>query len=84
MEAAVAGKDSRQVSWEAHALKGVFLTVGAEALSAACQELIKMGELAEFSLMESTCRAIRNEWNDLKEQASGYLKACHVGSIADL
>ena len=53
MEAAIAGEDGRQVSWEAHTLKGVFLTVGAEALASTCQELITLSELGEFPAIES-------------------------------
>src|SRR5205823_13671461 len=44
LEAAIAAGDGRRVSWEAHALKGAFLAVGAEALAAACQELMALGE----------------------------------------
>jgi HPt (histidine-containing phosphotransfer) domain-containing protein len=74
MEAAVAGKDGRGAAREAHAMKGGFLTVGAEALSSACQELIRLGELADFSTMEPVCKAVRNEWTELKDAAVRYLE----------
>jgi signal transduction histidine kinase/DNA-binding response OmpR family regulator/HPt (histidine-containing phosphotransfer) domain-containing protein len=74
LEAAIAAKDGRQVSWEAHALKGVFLTMGAEALASACHELSKLGELGDFPLIETIHRAVRNEWNRLKEEAISFLE----------
>jgi CheY-like chemotaxis protein len=78
LEAAIAAKDGRQVSWEAHVLKGVFLTMGAEALASACQELSKLGELGDFPLIETIHRAVRNEWNRLREEAISFLETHRV------
>jgi CheY-like chemotaxis protein/HPt (histidine-containing phosphotransfer) domain-containing protein len=83
LEAAVAGKDGDRALREAHALKGGFLTVGAAALSSDCQELIRLVELADFSIMESICKDVRNEWTELKEQAVRYLETAPVGSFGD-
>jgi CheY-like chemotaxis protein len=74
LEKAVEDRDGRQISWEAHGLKGAFLTVGATALAAACQELITLGERGDFDAMESVHRPIRNQWERLALNATRHLE----------
>jgi CheY-like chemotaxis protein len=74
LRAAVATKDGHQISWEAHALKGVFLTVGAETLAAACQELMSLGESANFPAIEALSRHVRDRWKEMEEGATRYLE----------
>jgi CheY-like chemotaxis protein/HPt (histidine-containing phosphotransfer) domain-containing protein len=84
LAAAITAKDGRQVSWEAHALKGAFQTVGAEALALACQELIALGERGDFPTIESTHAGVRDQWDRLREEAGGYLlrgQVVEVGGI---
>jgi PAS domain S-box-containing protein len=73
LEAAAAAGDGRQVSWVAHSLKGAFLTVGAEALAAACQELMTLGDRGDFAAIEPVSRPIRTQWERLMEEAKRYL-----------
>ena len=75
LEQAVDDRDGRQVSWEAHGLKGAFLTVGVAALSAACQELETLGERGDFKAIESVHRPIRNQWEVLAVEAAGHLES---------
>jgi hypothetical protein len=48
--------------------------MGAEALASACHEQSKLGELGDFLLIETIHRAVRNEWNRLKEEAISFLE----------
>jgi PAS domain S-box-containing protein len=73
LEAAIAAGDGRQVSWEAHGLKGTFLTIGAETLAAACQELMTLGERGDLAAVEAAYRPVRNQWDRLKDEATRYL-----------
>jgi HPt (histidine-containing phosphotransfer) domain-containing protein len=73
LEEAIGARDGRQVSWVAHGLKGAFLTVGAEALAAACQELMTHGERGDFAAIETVSRPIRTQWERLVEEARRYL-----------
>jgi HPt (histidine-containing phosphotransfer) domain-containing protein len=74
LAAAVGARDRRQVSWEAHGLKGAFVTVGADALTTACQELTTLGEQGEFAAIETAYRPIPNQWERLEEEANRYLE----------
>ena len=78
LEAAVGAGEGRQVSWEAHGLTGAFATVGAEALAAACQALMTLGERGDFAAIETVYRRIRDQWGQLEEEASRYLQTLGV------
>jgi CheY-like chemotaxis protein/HPt (histidine-containing phosphotransfer) domain-containing protein len=73
LEAAIAAGDARQVSLEAHGLKGTFLTVGASALAAACQELMTKVTQGSFPAIETDYRSVRMQWVRLAAEASHYL-----------
>ena len=73
LEAAIGSEDGRQVSWEAHTLKGGFLTVGDESLANACEELVKLGERGDFEAIRTVFRPVRDQWSHLQEDASRYL-----------
>ncbi|MHC5543398.1 Hpt domain-containing protein [Singulisphaera rosea] len=75
LEQAFDDRNGREVSWEAHGLKGAFLTVGAAALSAACQELMTLGERGDFLAIGSVLRPIRNQWERLAIEAAGHLES---------
>jgi two-component system sensor histidine kinase/response regulator len=70
LEAAVAAGDRRPVSCEAHALKGTFATVGAAALTAACQELMSVSEREDFAAIEKVYRPILKLWESLEQEAN--------------
>jgi HPt (histidine-containing phosphotransfer) domain-containing protein len=78
LEAAVAARDGSQVSWEAHGLKGAFSTVGAEALAAACQELMTLGERADLAAIDAVYGPIRDQWGRLEEEVNRYLETLTV------
>jgi CheY-like chemotaxis protein len=82
LEAAVRAGEGRQVSRQAHSLKGTFLSVGAEALVAACQELISLGERGEFALIQTLYRRIRHQWESLAQEANRYLAQLTASSGA--
>lgn len=74
LEAAVKEGDGHQVSWEAHTLKGGFLTIGAEPLATNCQELVVLGEREDHATIESVFCLVRDQWNQLKDEATRYLE----------
>jgi CheY-like chemotaxis protein/nitrogen-specific signal transduction histidine kinase len=78
LEAAIASRDGRQVSREAHALKGTFLAVGASPIAAACQELMTLGELGNTAAIEAAYRPVRELWEGLAEEATRYLETLPV------
>jgi two-component system, sensor histidine kinase and response regulator len=78
LEAALTAGDGRQVSWEAHGLKGAFLTVGAEILAGACEELMALGNLGDFKAMDGVCHHIRDEWERLREEATRYVESLAI------
>jgi len=74
LEAAIATEDSPRVAREAHGLKGAFLTVGAETLATACQELMTLSERGDIPTLVTVYRTIRTQWDRLKEEATRYLE----------
>ncbi len=74
LEAGIAARDGRQVSWEAHGLKGIFLTVGADTLAAACQHLIALGDHGDFATIDTLYPVIRDQWNRLQDEAAGHAR----------
>ncbi|QEH31595.1 Signal transduction histidine-protein kinase BarA [Aquisphaera giovannonii] len=70
---AVEAGDGRRVAWEAHGLKGAFLTVGANALAAACQELTAAGERGDSAASALLYRRLRDRWGRLVEEAARHL-----------
>jgi PAS domain S-box-containing protein len=83
LESAIERRDGRQASWEAHSLKGAFLTIGAHAMASACDEVRNSSESSSFSSMESTFFHIRNHWNDFQREAIGYLESSLVATSGD-
>jgi two-component system sensor histidine kinase/response regulator len=77
LKTAVVAGDRHEVSAEAHSLKGAFATVGAEALAAACQELMSAGEGGDPASIEKADRLLRNQWEGLEKEASRYLESLH-------
>jgi CheY-like chemotaxis protein len=69
LEAAVAAGDAGRVAREAHSLKGAFLTVGATALAATCQELTTLARRGDLAGIEAISRSIRDQWGWLEEEA---------------
>ncbi len=74
IQAAIAAGDGRKVAWEAHTLKGVFLTVGAEALADACQTLMGHGKRDELGIAESSFRLMNDRWDHLRREVHRYLE----------
>ncbi len=66
---AIHARDGRRIACEAHGLKGTFLTVGAEALAAACQELMIFGERGDHAAIATIYRPVQNQWDRMKEEA---------------
>jgi two-component system sensor histidine kinase/response regulator len=75
IRAAIAAGDGRSVAWETHTLKGVFLTIGADALAATCQTLMGLGERAEWAGIESSFRLVNNQRDRLRCDISRYLES---------
>ncbi|WP_435011339.1 PAS domain-containing protein [Tundrisphaera lichenicola] len=75
LDAAIATGDRPRIVWEAHSLKGGFLTIGAEALASACQELLALGEAADSRAIEEASRPIRGHWEQLKGEATRFTES---------
>jgi HPt (histidine-containing phosphotransfer) domain-containing protein len=73
LEQAIIQRDGRQVSWEAHGLKGTFVTAGSSALAAACQDLMTLAKQGDFAALESAFRPIPDQWTSLAHQSTRYL-----------
>ena len=73
LAAAVAEGDGRRAAWEAHDLKGVFATVGAEHLAAASAELMSLGERGDPAAMKAAHGPVSGLWTRLAEEARRYL-----------
>lgn len=81
---AIAAASGRQVSQEAHSLTGAFATVGAGTLAATCQELMTLGEQADFAAIASVYQRIRDQWDHLAAEVSRYLETLGIpdGAVA--
>ena len=67
-----AGDEAQRLE-EAHSLKGGFATVGAQALAAACQEMMSLGK-GESAAITEVYRLIRDQWEGLEKEAIHYLE----------
>jgi signal transduction histidine kinase/DNA-binding response OmpR family regulator len=70
---AIAAKDSRQTAWEAHDLKGVFHTVGAETLAVACEKLMTLDGDADLAVGQSIYASILQQWDRCQNEMSRYV-----------
>ncbi len=73
LEDAIVRQNRRGVHWEAHALKGIFLTVGDESLASSCQVMTALGDSGSFEALESVYRPFCEHWNQLKTEAEAFL-----------
>lgn len=71
---AVAAEDCARASLAAHALKGSSLTLGAESLAAACQELERLGRQAETASLGVALARVEAEFRRLQDALSTELK----------
>jgi two-component system sensor histidine kinase/response regulator len=67
-----AGDESQRLE-EAHSLKGGFATVGAQALTSACQEMMVVGKRESAAIAE-IYRIILDQWESLEKEANHYLE----------
>jgi CheY-like chemotaxis protein/HPt (histidine-containing phosphotransfer) domain-containing protein len=73
LEAAITGRRGHDVAWEAHDLKGLFMTIGAKDLAATCQELMSLGDRDQFGSIEGVYQPMRKHCSRVGSQAQGYL-----------
>ena len=74
IEAALAAGDYTRLGAEAHGLKGICLTIGAEALASSCRELEDASRRADRSRACAALAPARSEWAELQ-----VLLATHLG-----
>ena len=70
---ALASQTIHVLTAEAHALKGVFLTIGAEPLAASCQQLMKCGERGETVQIGTEVNLIQEQWARLRQELESLL-----------
>jgi DNA-binding NarL/FixJ family response regulator len=73
LKEAVDTRERREAASMAHNLKGAFLTVGAQAMAADCQELIELVGRADFPSAELASGRILEGWMRLRDDMSLYL-----------
>jgi CheY-like chemotaxis protein len=73
LKAALAARDNREVSSEAHGLKGAFLMVGADNLAAACEELVRLSDRVDWASIEVIHGRLSEGWGRLAEELNLYL-----------
>jgi CheY-like chemotaxis protein len=78
LQAAVSARDDLQVAWEAHGLKGAFLTVGAEALARTCQDLMSMIENGISTTIGMVHQPIQDQWGSLETEVLQYLESASL------
>ncbi|RUL88981.1 PAS domain S-box protein [Tautonia sociabilis] len=71
---AVESADSDRVAQEAHNLKGVCLTLGAERMAAACQDLVDAGRLGVQNRIGSGARIVDASWDLLRQEVHRHLE----------
>jgi len=69
---AIDAGNPHSVAQEAHSLKGIFLTLGAEDLAATCQDLIAGGEQGQEETLISTLSQLRNQWAQAQREMESY------------
>jgi CheY-like chemotaxis protein/HPt (histidine-containing phosphotransfer) domain-containing protein len=72
IRSAIAARDNGRVTWEAHALKGTALTIGAEELATACHRLKQLGERGEWGEIESNSQVMDGQWRHLLREIEDY------------
>ncbi len=70
LEAAIESGDARRITWEAHTLKGVFLTVGADRIARGCDDLINLNNPAELPAGRIVLDRILELWREFQVEVS--------------
>jgi HPt (histidine-containing phosphotransfer) domain-containing protein len=75
LESAILAADPGRIGLEAHSLKGVFLTVGANWFAEVCQKLIELDldHAGNRPTIVSAFRTIRQNWKRLQDEAIDFL-----------
>ncbi len=73
IRAALDAADGGRMAWEAHALKGLALTIGADTLAGACQQLSDLVNLGRSAEMEANFRAVNDRCRRLSQEIRRYL-----------
>jgi HPt (histidine-containing phosphotransfer) domain-containing protein len=68
IEEALESADARRLVAEAHALKGISLTIGAEDLAASCQTLEVAGRRESLSDLDVEAARTRLVWNQVRSE----------------
>jgi HPt (histidine-containing phosphotransfer) domain-containing protein len=79
--AALAGGDLRQARDAAHCLKGACLSIGAEALAAACQQIESLDDNASVSVA-ATRDDLSLKWSLLRDAITSYRQTIDLISVA--
>ncbi|HMB07773.1 MAG TPA: response regulator, partial [Isosphaeraceae bacterium] len=73
--AGLAAGDAGRAANEAHGLKGISLTIGAEALADSCRELVVAGRRGDLPAARAASAEIHRHWTDLKPSLEHHLRA---------
>ncbi len=74
--------DFPRVAWEAHGLKGTFLTVGAAESARACQELIAHSGRADAQAVLMAYNRLGEQWVRLSEETTAHLRTLREDEAA--
>ena len=66
--AAIACADGGSLAAEAHGLKGISLTIGADELAASCRALERAGEDSDFLEIDAKAIHVGRTWNKLRAE----------------
>ena len=70
----LAAGDAGRAAIEAHGLKGISLTIGAEALADSCRELVVAGRRGDLPAAHVASAEIHRRWTDLKPSLEHHLR----------
>ena len=70
----IAARDASAIQFEAHALKGVFLTIGFADEAGICENLIQLAIAREFGQLDARFEEFQQCWNRLREKIRGQIK----------
>jgi two-component system sensor histidine kinase/response regulator len=80
LEEMVRAGDFTGIAWEAHGLKGTFLTVGAEPSAVVCQELIASARGGDASVVAAAYGLLREQWARLSEETIAHLRTLEANA----
>jgi CheY-like chemotaxis protein/HPt (histidine-containing phosphotransfer) domain-containing protein len=73
IEMGLESRDPRAILAHAHGLRGISLTIGADALAAICESLEAAANRADFATAEIECQRVSAEWLCLRAALEHYV-----------